>query len=427
MKKRNLLSLSLVLFLISCNNDISGTWKSHVVTVASLPTTANTYVTPFNTAMQINYFLNDENKDSENEMIYSSVTSTYEMEVNRLHVLFDRHYSYKDYDGNIITNIKTINESYGTGNAIKCSDELYELLKQGIAVYELTDGMFNIFTGRLTNYWEELFSRIYNYEDYKELDPYFNVDEKKHVASLVDAIPSNVEEINEQLTFDDENKTVTFNETEFNNGIKPIISVGGIAKGYATDIIKEVLVEKGFKDGYLISGGSSISSLSKPIYTKEAGGQKISVINPAKSTFFKKESAFSLKVTEDFSFSTSGNYTEGKSYSFVDDDGNKVYRHHIINPFTGYPESYYRSVSILTHSFKNIMVDALSTAFMNLSLEDGLKLKEKILTLYPESDLELLYLIQENDDKNAVCSVFATSNINGTLELAEGITVEYED
>ena len=424
MKKRNIIPLLLVFTLISCNNDIKGEWKNHVVTVASTPTHLNTFVTPFNTAMQVNCFLNDKYKDEEKETIFNNVKSIYENEVNRLHVMFDRHYYYEDEKNNLITNVKTINDSYGTDTPIKCSDELYELLKQGVGFYSLTDGMFNIFTGSLTEYWEEIFVKVY---DDNSWDPYFGEEQKNKLVELVDAIPSNIDEIEQQLIFDDENKTVTFKKCDFNNDIRPIISVGGIAKGYATDIIKSTLKQKGYNECYLISGGSSISSVGKPIYTKEAGGQKISVINPAKSTFFSKESAFALKVTEEFSFSTSGNYTENKSYSFEDNEGNRIYRHHIINPFTGYPESYYRSISILTTSFSNLMVDALSTAFMNLNLEDGMKLRNKILELYPDSNLELMYLLQENDDKNAICTVHATSNINGTLQAAEGIEIIYEN
>lgn len=427
MGKKNLLPLLLVFTLISCNNDIKGEWKTHVVTVASTQTTANTYVTPFNTAMQINYFLNDKNSEEDNQNSFNKVKSLYEFEVNRLHVLFDRHYEYKDDEGNIYTNVKTINDSYGTGTPIKCSDELYELLKQGVEMYDLTEGMFNIFTGSLTTYWEQRFNEIYDDESLKLLDPYFNELERESLESLVDSIPSSVDEIEQQLTFDDENKTVTFNKCDFNNEVKPIISVGGIAKGYATDIIKQKLKDNGYRDGYLISGGSSISSLSKPIYTKDSGGQKISVINPAKSNFIEKQRAFSLLITEEFSFSTSGNYTEGKSYYIYGEEEEIIYRHHIINPFTGYPESYYRSVSILTHSFSNIMVDALSTAFMNLNLEDGMKLRNKILEKYPNSNIELMYLIQENDNKNAICTVHATSDINGTLQAAEGIKIIYEN
>ena len=141
MKKRNIIPLLLVFTLISCNSDIKGEWKTHVVTVASTQTTANTYVTPFNTAMQINYFLNDKNSEEDNQNTFNKVKSLYESEVNRLHVLFDRHYYYKNNDGEVFTNVKTINESYGTGTPIQCSDELYELLKCGIECYKLTEGM----------------------------------------------------------------------------------------------------------------------------------------------------------------------------------------------------------------------------------------------------------------------------------------------
>ena len=203
--------------------------------------------------------------------------------------------------------------------------------------------------------------------------------------------------------------------------------MGGIAKGYATDIIKENLLKNGYKDGYLISGGSSISTLSKPIYTRKEKGQKLSVINPEKSNIMEKEAAFSIKFTEEFNFSTSGNYTTNKSYSFLDNDGNIVYRHHIINPFTGYPESLHRSVSIATSYFSNAQVDALSTAFMNLSVEDGLKLRKALLEKYEGSNLEVFYLDQQGRKENAVVTVIATSNVNDTLTVADGVNIKYEE
>jgi hypothetical protein len=84
----------------------------------------------------------------------------------------------------------------------------------------------------------------------------------------------------------------------------------------ATDIIKNKFIESGYLNGYLISGGSSISTVSKPIYTNKEKGQNLSVINPATSNIVEKKAAFSLKFTEEFNFSTSGNYTESKNYYF---------------------------------------------------------------------------------------------------------------
>lgn len=427
MKRNIILSLVVVSLLSSCGNGISGTWESIVATNENIVTTLNTSVEPFNTVMSLSYFLNDEYVVNKEETL-KQISNIYNDTVSDLHRKFDRHYDYYVNDDiNLETNLKTINDSYGLNIPIKCSDELYSLLKLGVECYEFTNGQFNIFTGTITDYWEKIFYEAFNYTELSEIDPYFNESQKENLELLVDAIPSNYDEVTRQLTFNDENKTVIFNKCDFNNGIKPIISMGGIAKGYATDIIKENLVNNGYKDGYLISGGSSIATLSTPIFTKKEKGQKISVVNPAKSNIMEKQFAFSFKITKEFNFSTSGNYTTNKSYSFIDKNNKIVYRHHIINPFTGYPESHYRSVSVLTSYFTSAQVDALSTAFMNLSLDEGLKLRKHLLEKYQGSDLELFYLQQEGRKEEAVVTVIATSNVNNTLELSKGVKIKYEE
>ena len=164
----------------------------------------------------------------------------------------------------------------------------------------------------------------------------------------------------------------------------------------------------------------------KPIYSKDSLGQKISVINPELSNIISKVPAITMYFTDEFNYSTSGNYTDGKHYNFMDGD-NMIYRHHIINPYTGYPESYYRSVSIKTSYFSNAYVDAFSTAFMNLSIEDGKLLKDKILKQFPGSDLELFYLTQTGKKDSATFTVYATSNVNGTLVAGDKVNIVYEE
>lgn len=420
------LSLLLIVMLLSSCKEVTGTWKSFVATDEKVISTVNTRVTPFNTVMQINYFLNDENED--NETLFNNVTNLFNNEVARLHKNFDRHYNYLDND-ELINNIKVINDSYGTNKEIKCSNELYSLLKLSVECYELTDGYFNVFSGNITDFWNSIFDKAYNDYDatLKDYEPSYNEELASKLALLVDSMPSNVDEINQQLTFNDENKTVIFNKCDFNNDIVPLISTGGIAKGYATDLIKEKLVNNGYKDGYLISGGSSISTLDKPIYSKDSKGQKISVINPEISNIIEKKPAFSLHYKNEFNFSTSGNYTDSKNYSFIDENDNIIYRHHIINPFTGYPESYYRSVSIKTSYFSNAYVDAFSTAFMNLSIEDGKELRNKILSQFKDADLELYYLVQKGKKANATFTLHATGCDSKDVVLGERMEVVYEE
>ena len=242
MNKKVMLSLLLISCLCSCGSTISGEWKSVIASNKNIVTQYNTNVEPFNTVMQLSYFLNDENADT-NEKTFNEVSKIYNETIENLHRKFDRHYYYKINESSIEVNVKTINDSFGTNEEIYCSDELYELLKLGVKYYKLTNGQFNIFTGSLTDYWEEIFARVYNYESLGDVDPYFNESQKEKLESLVDSIPSNIDEFNQQITFNDDKKTVIFNNCNFNNGQKIKISVGGIAKGLATDIVKNKLVE----------------------------------------------------------------------------------------------------------------------------------------------------------------------------------------
>jgi hypothetical protein len=50
-----------------------------------------------------------------------------------------------------------------------------------------------------------------------------------------------------------------------------------------------------------------------------------------------------------------------------------------------------------------------------------------LLEKYQGSDLELFYLQQEWRKEEAVVTVFATSNVNNTLELSKGVKIKYEE
>jgi len=437
MKKK--IALLLIFALSACNakeETLTGNWENIIVPETSIKafsgydaTSGNptyTTVAPFNTSMYLKYFFNDKNTN--NEEIKTNVSSLYINEISRLHKMFDRHYKYLDEEENLITNVQTINNSYGTNTPIKCSDELYSLLKLGVECYDLTNGYFNIFTGAITDYWEWVFEDLYNYEPLESTDPYYSVEQKDLLAKYVEQIPHTKDDISKQLVFDDENKTVTFNKIikDADDTYKPIISVGGIAKGLANDYAKNLLVGNGYKDGILMSGASSITSLGKPIHSDKSSGQSISIINPEKSTFFDSKAAFSMKISDEFCFSTSGNYTTNKSYSFYDDDNNLIYRHHILNPYTGYPESYHRSVSILSYSLSSAMVDVLTTAMMTLSLDDCLALRNSIISKGESYYFDMFILDQEGIKETAKVTVHATSNVNSTLTALDGVEIIYE-
>ena len=135
--------------------------------------------------------------------------------------------------------------------------------------------------------------------------------------------------------------------------------------------------------------------------------------------------------------STSGNYTTGKSYSFIDYENQEiVYRHHILDSNTGLPSNYHRSVTIFSETIDAAILDALSTTLVNLPIDEGLefrnRMKEKGL------DFEVVWINQEGIDKEITCNdetwcptypskltITSTSNFNNSLKVKEGVTLKY--
>lgn len=143
-----------------------------------------------------------------------------------------------------------------------------------------------------------------------------------------------------------------------NKGTK--IDFGGIAKGYAVDRAKDVLVSHGIKDA-LINLGGNMFALGGAHGKKN---WKIGVQDPRNKSKLLK--SFELN---DRAISTSGNYERffeigGKRYS------------HIINPITGEPCQGIISVTVAADSGE--ASDALSTAIFVMGEEKGLSLAKSI-------------------------------------------------
>ena len=429
MKKFNILLVSFILFgCDSSSNKYKGTWEN--IYAKELITTINSKVNPFNTSMSLKYFVSEEieNKD----VLIQNVKEIYQTNIESLHKKYDRHYSYylneNNKDLGLEKNIKDVNESLDTNTYVKLNKETYDLLKLGVEYTKYSEGYFNIFVGEITDFWDEVFKEAYNFGDIS-LDPYYSNEQKEKLDLLVKAVPITNKEIDSVLEFKDDTLEVKFNSLKENNSSKGkiSISVGGIAKGVATDIVKEKLLEKGYNQGYLFSGGSSVSSLGTPIYNNDKG-QYLSVVDPRTAHLFgdDKKAALGVYLSEEFSMSTSGNYTSGKSYSFKDDLDNYITRHHIINSFTGYPEfkEGVASVSIFSKKLNAGILDAFSTTLVNKSIEDGLLFREKVMNDY-NADLEIIY-IKENLKEETI-EIITTSDFNKTLEVGKqkGISISY--
>lgn len=436
--------LILCLLLVACeppSEEVKGKWINIFPNIDIIPANIPQTVDPFNTVMYVRYFIEDDDETS-----HDIIQEAFSEEVYRLHQLFDRHYSYylDKENKTYINNVYQINKIYGTDEELEIDDDLINVLKLGIEYAKLSDGKFNIFVGTISDVWTQIFDDYYNFSFIEEIDPRFNDEIKNEIEKYTACIPT-YEEIEDILVIDEENKTVKFNLKEVldeednnicssNSKYRPSITLGGIGKGYATKMIVEKLISLGYSNGQVLSGGSSISTLGESFLKN---GQQITVADPRDKGFGEQIPAFSLRIKNKFDMSTSGNYTTGKSYSFIDYENQEiVYRHHILDSNTGLPSNYHRSVTIFSETIDAAILDALSTTLVNLPIDEGLefrnRMKEKGL------DFEVVWINQEGIDKEITCNdetwcptypskltITSTSNFNNSLKVKEGVTLKY--
>ena len=141
-----------------------------------------------------------------------------------------------------------------------------------------------------------------------------------------------------------------------------MIDLGGIAKGYIADQVKNYLKERGVEHAILSFGGNIVAIGKKP----DGTDWKVGIQDIDKPT----GEYMLVAANRGGSTVTSGIYERG-----FDLEG--VHYHHLLNPKTGWPEqNELASVTILSES--SIEGDALATAAFILGTEKGLELIESL-------------------------------------------------
>lgn len=241
--------------------------------------------------------------------------------------------------------ISAINTNAGI-KPVLVSDEVFTVVKMAKIIAEKSNGAFDPTIGPLVKLW--------NITD--ELPKVPEVDAIKKAKQLVDW---------KKLILDEENKTIYLSEPGM------VLDVGGIAKGYATDVIVDMLKNWNIKRAMIDLGGN-IYAFGK---RSDDSLWRIGIKNPVET-----EGQPALRVdVSDLSVVTSGSYerffeTEGKKY------------HHILDSTTGYPtENDLLSVTIVCESA--IIADALSTTVFVLGSEQGLKFLQDTNNFFAEGIL----------------------------------------
>ncbi len=247
------------------------------------------------------------------------------------HQLFD---IYNDYEG--ITNLKTVNDHAAEG-PVKVDPILIRFLLDCKEYYTRTDRKVNVAMGSVLSLWHEARTAgIDDPENARLPDP-----------AALDAAGEHISI--DSVVIDQEAETVFFSD--------PLVKLdaGAVGKGWAAQRVAEVS-----PTGLLISVGGNVCATGP----KDDGGTPwvVGVNNPDGGNYLH-----TLNLTEG-SLVTSGDY---QRYYIVD---GKVY-HHIIDPETKMPATYWRSVTILCAD--SGLADALSTALFLLPQEEGQAILDK--------------------------------------------------
>ena len=240
------------------------------------------------------------------------------------------------------------------------------VLKRSKSVYEKTSGTFDPSIGPLVQAWG------------------FGPD--KSIPNLDSASVDSLKMITgfDKIVFTE--KSISFPEN-FQ------IDFGAIAKGYAVDLVGELLEEKGITD-YLVEIGGEVRCRG---INNEEKSWSLGIEDP--TVRINEQKLLAVVRLKNQSLATSGNYR-----NYYEKDG-KIYAH-IIDPRTGYTANH-NLLSASVFASDCMTADAYATAFMVLGLEQS----KQIIS---QENLDAIFLYRGSDGK---VKSFVSDGIKPFLEM----------
>lgn len=240
---------------------------------------------------------------------------------------------------------------------VKVDSEIFELIERSIRISNITDGYFDISYGGIDK-------------------SFWNFDREMQELPNPELIKSHLKLVNYQnIILNRAHQTIFLKE----EGMR--IGFGGIGKGYAAEMAKRILKQRGVVSGIVNASGDLTT------WGNQANGKPwtVGIADPDNS-----KQPFSYMNITDMAVATSGNYEKfviinGKKYS------------HTINPKTGMPVSGVKSVTIFCPNAE--IADAMATPVSIMGIDAALNLVNQI------NHLECVII----DDNN---KIFSSKNIN---------------
>ncbi len=243
------------------------------------------------------------------------------------------------------------------------------LFEDALQMYEETDGAFDMTVYPLM-------------EAYGFPSGEYRVPEEEEIARLLEKVGS------DRIGYDAESGNVRLPE-----GVK--IDLGGIAKGYTGDLLKESLSENGIESALLNLGGNVAVLGTKP----DGSLWRVAVRDPSDPSGIS-----CILSVRDVSVVTSGGYER-----YFEKDG-KTY-HHILDPKTGKcADSGLLSVTVIVED--GTEADALSTAFFVMGKEKALEYIHK-----DPAAPDAVFIGEDGE-------ITATEGLRGRITSEENITFE---
>lgn len=267
---------------------------------------------------------------------------------------------------NLMSKTLEISEIYqinnNPGERIEISDDTKLVLENSLHYAEITDGKFDPTIGVLVDLWG--------------------------IGTEDARVPSDSEIENALKNIGYQKLNIYDNQAEIEEGVK--LDLGGIAKGYAADEVKEITEKHNVNSAFINLGGNVLV-----IGNKVDGSKwKVGIQDPRQG----RGSVMAIIEASDKTIVTSGNYER-----YFEEDG-KVY-HHILDPDTGYPaDTNLLSVSIVSDN--SFDADALSTSVYILGLEKGMKFIENM------EEVEVMFITNELE-------VYLSSGLKDKIEITD--------
>jgi thiamine biosynthesis lipoprotein len=249
-----------------------------------------------------------------------------------------------------------INDNAGI-QPVKVDQEVFNLIERCIGISKITQGAFDISYGSIDK-------SLWNFD--KTMTKLPDTVTALKMVHLIDY---------RNIILDKENTTVFLKK----EGMR--IGFGGIGKGYAAEMAKQLLIKHNVKSGIINASGDLSAWGFQP------NGKKwtIGVADPESPA-----AAFSYMEISNKAVATSGNYEK-----FVTIDGKKY--SHTIDPKTGLPITGIKSVTIIASNAE--FADAMATPIAVMGIKAGLYLIDQIPDLY-------CIIIDDNN------KIYTSKNIN---------------